>query len=194
MPTGRSKRRAQAERISLPEEPAGAAIRAPSALDVPADWLLEAFLEAFQFLVNSAYHSVFTFLVRVERIYSDSWLSSSLAARSSGRARGCRRARVTSTGTCTCNGTGTRYRYACTCRSIATKIIQLHSTYVYVHAVHVPAVQRPSPADVGVDQIRNKKLQIHACAHKRVYVFTMTDHQRRKGPFSPLVSVRLSID
>ena len=77
---------ALASLISLPEEPAGAAVhvRAPSALDVPADWLLEAFLEAFQFLVNSAYHSVFTFLVRVERIYSDSWLSSSLAARSSG--------------------------------------------------------------------------------------------------------------
>eukprot|EP01047_Picozoa_sp_COSAG01_P111761 COSAG01_NODE_40526_length_462_cov_2.969697_1_plen_40_part_10 len=39
-------------------EPASAALRAPSALDVPADWL-----EAFQSLVNSAYHSVFTFLV-----------------------------------------------------------------------------------------------------------------------------------
>ena len=71
---------ALASLIYLPKEPAGAAIRAPSALDVPADWL-----EAFQSLVNSAYHSVFTFLVRVERIYSDSWLSSSLAARSSGR-------------------------------------------------------------------------------------------------------------
>ena len=42
----------------------------------PSTWL-----EAFQSLVNSAYHSVFTFLVRVERIYSDSWLSSSLAAK-----------------------------------------------------------------------------------------------------------------
>ena len=31
--------------------------------------------------------------------------------------------------------------------------------------------QRPSPADVGVDQIRTKKLQNHACAHKRVSVF-----------------------
>jgi hypothetical protein len=71
---------ALASLISLPEEPAGAAIRAPSALDVPAD------CQTFHFLVNSAYHSVFTFLVRVERIYSDSWLSSSLAARSSGRA------------------------------------------------------------------------------------------------------------
>jgi hypothetical protein len=39
---------------------------------VPADWL-----DTFQFRVNSAYHSVFTFLVRVERVYSDSWLSSS---------------------------------------------------------------------------------------------------------------------
>ena len=76
----RLKSRLKAERIYLPKEPAGAAVRAPSALDVPADWL-----EAFQSLVNSAYHSVFTFLVRVERIYSDSWLSSSLAARSSGR-------------------------------------------------------------------------------------------------------------
>jgi hypothetical protein len=65
---------ALASLIYLPKEPAGAAVRAPSALDVPADWLL---------VVNSAYHSVFTFLVRVERIYSDSWLSSSLAARSS---------------------------------------------------------------------------------------------------------------
>ena len=74
---------ALASLIYLPKEPAGAAIRAPSALDVPADWL-----EAFQSLVNSAYHSVFTFLVRVERIYSDSWLSSSLAARSSGRRQG----------------------------------------------------------------------------------------------------------
>jgi hypothetical protein len=64
--------RLKAERIYLPKEPAGAAVRAPSALDVPADWLL---------VVNSAYHSVFTFLVRVERIYSDSWLSSSLAAK-----------------------------------------------------------------------------------------------------------------
>ena len=72
----RLKSRLKAERIYLPKEPAGAAIRAPSALDVPADWL-----EAFQSLVNSAYHSVFTFLVRVERIYSDSWLSSSLAAK-----------------------------------------------------------------------------------------------------------------
>ena len=70
---------ALASLIYLPKEPASAAVRAPSALDVPADWL-----EAFQSLVNSAYHSVFTFLVRVERIYSDSWLSSSLAARSSG--------------------------------------------------------------------------------------------------------------
>ena len=72
----RLKSRLKAERIYLPKEPAGAAVRAPSALDVPADWL-----EAFQSLVNSAYHSVFTFLVRVERIYSDSWLSSSLAAK-----------------------------------------------------------------------------------------------------------------
>ena len=72
----RLKNRLKAERIYLPKEPAGAAVRAPSALDVPADWL-----EAFQSLVNSAYHSVFTFLVRVERIYSDSWLSSSLAAK-----------------------------------------------------------------------------------------------------------------
>ena len=63
---------ALASLIYLPKEPAGAAVRAPSALDVPADCLL---------LVNSAYHSVFTFLVRVERIYSDSWLSSSLAAK-----------------------------------------------------------------------------------------------------------------
>eukprot|EP01047_Picozoa_sp_COSAG01_P113670 COSAG01_NODE_42373_length_440_cov_3.718475_1_plen_69_part_10 len=47
VPMGTSKSRLKAERISLPEEPAGAAIRAPSALDVPADWLLEAFLEAF---------------------------------------------------------------------------------------------------------------------------------------------------
>ena len=54
--------------------------------------------------------------------------------------------------------------------------------------------QRPSPADVGVDQIRNKKLQIHACAHKRVYVFTVTDHRPPKGPFWRSVSVRLSID
>ena len=53
---------------------------------------------------------------------------------------------------------------------------------------------RPSPADEGVDQIRNKKLQIHACAHKRVLVFTVTDHHLRKGPFSEEVSVRLSID
>ena len=70
----RLKSRLKAERIYLPKEPAGAAVRAPSALDVPADCLL---------LVNSAYHSVFTFLVRVERIvYSaDSWLSSSLAAK-----------------------------------------------------------------------------------------------------------------
>ena len=67
---------ALASLIYLPKEPAGAAVRAPSALDVPADWL-----EAFQSLVNSAYHSVFTFLVRVERIYSDSWLSSSLVPR-----------------------------------------------------------------------------------------------------------------
>ena len=67
---------ALASLIYLPKEPASAAVRAPSALDVPADWL-----EAFQSLVNSAYHSVFTFLVRVERIYSDSWLSSSLAAK-----------------------------------------------------------------------------------------------------------------
>jgi hypothetical protein len=59
---------ALASLIYLPEEPAGAAVRAPSALDVPADWL-----DTFQSLVNSAYHSVFTFLVRVEtseRIYS----------------------------------------------------------------------------------------------------------------------------
>ena len=35
---------------------------------------------------------------------------------------------------------------------------------------------RASPADVGVDQIRNKKLQIHACAHKRVSVFTVITH------------------
>ena len=67
---------ALASLIYLPKEPAGAAVRAPSALDVPADWL-----DTFQQLVNSAYHSVFTFLVRVERIYSDSWLSSSLAAK-----------------------------------------------------------------------------------------------------------------
>jgi len=54
--------------------------------------------------------------------------------------------------------------------------------------------QRPSPADAGVDQIRNKKLQIHACAHKRVSVFTVTDHRPPKGPFWRSVSVRLSID
>ena len=48
----RLKNRLKAERIYLPKEPAGAAVRAPSALDVPADCLL---------LVNSAYHSVFAF-------------------------------------------------------------------------------------------------------------------------------------
>jgi len=37
--------------------------------------------------------------------------------------------------------------------------------------------QRPSPADVGKDQTRNKKLQIHACAHKRVSVFTVINHR-----------------
>jgi hypothetical protein len=35
----RLKSRLKAERIYLPKDPAGAAIRAPSALDVPADWL-----------------------------------------------------------------------------------------------------------------------------------------------------------
>ena len=42
----------------------------------------------------------------------------------------------------------------------------------------------PSPADVGVDQIRNKKLQIHACAHKRVSVFTVINPHHWKRPFS----------
>ena len=92
----RRKGRLKAERISLPEEPAGAAIRAPSALDVPADCLtpckvvvrfriltttFQCCFSCILAIVNSAYHSVFTFLVRVERIYSDSWLSSSLAAK-----------------------------------------------------------------------------------------------------------------
>ena len=44
---------ALASLIYLPKEPAGAAVRAPSALDVPADCLL---------FVTSAYHSVFHFL------------------------------------------------------------------------------------------------------------------------------------
>ena len=56
---------------------------------------------------------------------------------------------------------------------------------------------RPSPADVGVDPIRNKTLQIHACAHKRVSVFTVINPHHWKRPFSSevvMVSVRLSID
>ena len=61
-------------------------------------------------------------------------------------------------------------------------------------AGHTHRAHRPSPADEGVDQIRNKKLQIHACAHKRVYVFTVINQCLRKGPFSEAVSVRLSID
>ena len=40
---------------------------------------------------------------------------------------------------------------------------------------------RPSSADVGVDQIRNRKLQMHACAHKRVSVFTVINHFFRTG-------------
>ena len=42
--------------------------------------------------------------------------------------------------------------------------------------------QRASPADVGVDQIRNKKLQIHACAHKRVSVFAVINPHHWKRP------------
>ena len=62
--------------------------------------------------------------------------------------------------------------------TIVYEVNWMFPLYLISHRAH-----RPSPADEGVDQIRNKKLQIHACAHKRVSVFTVTDHQRRKGPF-----------
>ena len=75
-------------------------------------------------------------------------------------------------------------------------ILLIVGSYSCMHTVGLGShrTHRPSPADEGVDQIRNKKLQIHACAHKRVYVFTVTDHHPGKGPFSGVVSVRLSID
>ena len=44
--------------------------------------------------------------------------------------------------------------------------------------------QRPSPADVrvGVDQLRNKILQFHAC--EKVQVFTVINPHHWKRPFS----------
>eukprot|EP01048_Picozoa_sp_COSAG05_P000013 COSAG05_NODE_1_length_66591_cov_307.301581_13_plen_77_part_00 len=69
----------------------------------------------------------------------------------------------------------------------------LHMHGIYLRYIYLTA-PTASPADEGVDQIRNKKLQIHACAHKRVSVFTVISHSLPKGPFWEAVSVRLSID
>ena len=51
------------------------------------------------------------------------------------------------------------------------------------------AAEGSFPADIGKDQTRNNKLQIHACAHKRVSVFnlaTMINHSHSYGTETPV--------